>query len=42
MGAVGVAILAYWLQGESFDAPKLACISMILLGVVGLKAFALA
>jgi len=40
MGAVGVAILAYWLQGEPFDAPKLACISMILLGVVGLKAFA--
>lgn len=40
MGAVGVAILAYWLQGESFDPPKLACISMILLGVVGLKAFA--
>lgn len=37
LGAVGVAILAYWLQGESFDVAKVGCISMILLGVLGLK-----
>ena len=37
LGAVGVAVLAYWLQGESFDAVKMGCISMILVGVVGLK-----
>jgi quaternary ammonium compound-resistance protein SugE len=40
LGAVGVAVLAYWLQGESFDAAKLSCIGMILLGVLGLKVFA--
>ena len=37
LGAVGVAILAYWLQGESFDVAKVGCISMILVGVLGLK-----
>jgi len=37
LGAVGVAVLAYWLQGESFDVAKVGCISMILLGVLGLN-----
>ncbi len=37
LGAVGVASVAYWFQGESFGFAKLACIGMILLGVSGLK-----
>ena len=39
LGAVGVAIITYWLQGESFSLAKIGCMAMILLGATGLKAF---
>jgi quaternary ammonium compound-resistance protein SugE len=42
LGAVGVALVAYWLQGEAFGAAKIASIGMILIGVTGLKVFATA
>ena len=39
MGAVGITVIAFWFQGEAFSAVKLACIALILMGVVGLKVF---
>ena len=39
VGSVGIAIFAYWFQGESFGLVKIVCVSMILLGAAGLKAF---
>jgi quaternary ammonium compound-resistance protein SugE len=39
LGAVGVAIVAYWLQGEAFGLAKIGCMALILLGATGLKAF---
>ena len=38
IGAVGTAILGMVLFGESRDLLRLACLAMIVLGVVGLKA----
>ncbi len=37
IGAVGVAILGIVLFGESAAAARLACIALILAGIVGLK-----
>jgi quaternary ammonium compound-resistance protein SugE len=37
IGAVGAAILGIVLFGESRDAMRLACIGMIVLGIIGLK-----
>ena len=34
---VGVAVLAYALQGEEFGVPKVLCITLIVAGVVGLR-----
>jgi quaternary ammonium compound-resistance protein SugE len=40
IGAVGTAIVGMLLLNESRDRVRLACIGLIILGVVGLKAFA--
>ncbi len=37
IGAVGTAILGIVLFGESADAARLACIGLIVAGIVGLK-----
>lgn len=37
LGAVGVALVAFWFQGEPFGLAKAACVGMIALGVIGLK-----
>jgi quaternary ammonium compound-resistance protein SugE len=37
VGAVGTAILGMFLFGESRDAARLACIGLIVAGIVGLK-----
>jgi quaternary ammonium compound-resistance protein SugE len=37
IGAAGTAILGMWLMGDSFSAARLACIGLILAGVIGLK-----
>jgi quaternary ammonium compound-resistance protein SugE len=38
IGTVGVAVLGIYLFGEAASAVRLACIGMILAGIVGLKA----
>jgi quaternary ammonium compound-resistance protein SugE len=40
IGAVGTAIVGMFLLNEPRDWVRLACIGLIILGVVGLKAFA--
>ena len=37
IGAVGTAILAIFLFGESADLPRLASIGLIVAGIIGLK-----
>lgn len=37
IGAAGTAILGMWLFGESMSAPRLACLALVLIGIVGLK-----
>lgn len=37
IGAVGTAFLGIWLFGESANALRLACLTLIIVGVVGLK-----
>ena len=37
IGAVGTAILGIYLFGESREAARLACIALIVAGIVGLK-----
>lgn len=37
IGAVGTAIFGIVLLGESADLPRIACISLIVAGIVGLK-----
>jgi quaternary ammonium compound-resistance protein SugE len=37
VGAVGTAILGVWLLGEPATAGRLACIGLIVAGIVGLK-----
>jgi quaternary ammonium compound-resistance protein SugE len=37
VGTVGTAILGIWLFGESAAALRLACIGLIVAGIVGLK-----
>lgn len=37
VGAVGTVLLGIALLGESADLPRLACISLIVAGIVGLK-----
>ena len=37
VGAAGTAIAGMWLFGEPVSAAKLACLAMIVAGVVGLK-----
>jgi quaternary ammonium compound-resistance protein SugE len=39
LGAVGVTVLAFWLQGEAFNTAKIVCITLIVVGVIGLKVF---
>jgi quaternary ammonium compound-resistance protein SugE len=39
IGAVGTAILGMFLLNESRDVPRLVCIGLIIIGVVGLKMF---
>jgi quaternary ammonium compound-resistance protein SugE len=39
VGAVGTALLGMWLFGESRDVMRLACIALIVAGIVGLKVF---
>ena len=36
-GTVGTVILGIWLFGESVDVVRLACIGLIVAGIVGLK-----
>jgi quaternary ammonium compound-resistance protein SugE len=36
-GTVGTVILGIWLFGESADVVRLACIGLIVAGIVGLK-----
>jgi quaternary ammonium compound-resistance protein SugE len=40
IGAAGTALVGAWLLGESRDVWRLACIALIIAGVVGLKLFA--
>jgi len=37
IGSVGTAVLGIVLLGESGDAPRLLCIALIVVGIVGLK-----
>ena len=37
IGAAGTAILGIYLFGESASVPRLACLAMVIAGVVGLK-----
>ena len=37
LGAVGVALIAFWFQGESFDLAKVGCIALVAVGVLGLR-----
>lgn len=37
VGAAGTAIAGMWLFGEPVNAGKVACLGMIVIGVVGLK-----
>lgn len=37
IGAVGTALLGIWVLGEPAGLPRLACIGLIVLGIVGLK-----
>ncbi len=37
IGAAGTVVMGIWLFGEPADLPRLACIGLILAGVVGLK-----
>ena len=37
VGTLGTALLGIWLFQEPADAPRLLCIGLILLGIVGLK-----
>lgn len=39
VGAVGTAILGIYLFGEPASAARLACLGMIVAGIVGLKVF---
>ena len=39
IGAVGTAVLGMWLFGESREPLRLACIALIVAGIVGLKLF---
>lgn len=39
IGAIGTAILGMILFGESRDAARLACIGLILAGVIGLRVY---
>jgi len=39
IGAVGTAIIGMWLFGESREPLRLACIALIVAGIVGLKLF---
>ncbi len=39
LGAVGVAFVAYFMEGEAFDTAKVSCIALIAVGVIGLKLF---
>ena len=38
IGVLGTAVLGMILFGEARDAPRLACIGLILAGIIGLKA----
>jgi quaternary ammonium compound-resistance protein SugE len=38
VGAVGTVLLGIILLGESADLPRLACIGLIIAGIIGLKA----
>ncbi len=37
VGAVGTAILGVWLLGEPASAGRIACIGLIVAGIIGLK-----
>jgi quaternary ammonium compound-resistance protein SugE len=37
IGTVGTALLGIWLFGEPADALRLACIALIIAGIIGLK-----
>lgn len=39
IGAVGTALLGIWLFDESRDVLRLACIALIVAGIIGLKMF---
>lgn len=39
IGAAGVALLGMWLYSEPVSWPRLACIGLILVGVIGLRVF---
>lgn len=39
IGAAGVALLGIWLYSEPVSWPRLACIGLILAGVIGLRVF---
>lgn len=40
IGAVGTAVYGIWRLGEPTDMTRLACIALIVAGIVGLKLFA--
>ena len=37
IGAVGTVLLGIWLMGDSANAARLACIAVIISGILGLK-----
>jgi quaternary ammonium compound-resistance protein SugE len=37
IGTIGTALLGLWLFGESTAVPRLVCIGLIVVGIVGLK-----
>ena len=39
IGAVGTALLGMWLLGESREPMRLACVALVVAGIVGLKLF---
>ena len=40
IGSVGTAILGIWLFGDPATALRIACIGLIVAGIIGLKVFA--
>ncbi len=37
LGAAGAAVIGIWLFNESRDLPRLICLAMVIVGIIGLK-----